>query len=1779
MPTHTAPRTLSALVVLALLALTLGVAAPASATLGAPGPTREIACTGGPGVVVAGFELDGNLCVDHPADTDWDQVVTGDSATTVSDGFGDSTGFTDGAAENTDPAGWVGGHATNDKADIGDAYATSRTVGGNVYAFFGITDNGTSGGTQQFDLEYNQLPNATNSHGVSAPHRTPGDLLVRFSSNGVAAPDFTDVKRYTLTSDPAWSAGSCFATATSAAFGPAGGWCTYPLNSAAFASATNAGATFIEGSINLSLLFGAGGTCSATYGATNVRSVTGNSFATSSLKDYVAPLEVTTPSTCGSLQVRKQNPAGDLVPGATYRISPDPRPGHTGDVLVTDGQSTPAVTQAGVTGIADPDGTADGVIRFAPAEPRAYTVTEVQAPAGYWLAESRSQTITVGSPGTPDATATVSFTDPHQWQAPTIDKTVSASYGSAYTWKAPVKQVRAVIDGTPEPTWHDDIANINVPAGSNVSFQYRVQVAQDTETRSDWEVHGNIKVHNPNPRSMSVTLADQLSDGTTCTVAGGATTSVPPSAGDPAAAGYWSLYPYTCHPRTHAAGTNTATATWKRADYPTTQAEVDNATTSDTGSVSTTAKSYDFAQGSATGRTVSITDTRSGDTGSFGTPSPAASWPWTITWGDNPDGTYTREYAVPYTGTATGSCQRLDNTVTNATTDQSDDAAAEVCTAADLTVSKNVVESLTRTYPWTLHKSAGSSRVDVDPATGKATASYTVRVQADGPAQDSDWQMSGTATVTNPNGFEPVVLTGLTDSYDGGGTCSVTGWAGMSTAERTVPAGGSKTFGYTCAFATQPTYDGTNTVTATWDKAAAHTPSATATGTKTVATSQWTLDEEADKTVDVYDDNAGVGTPTKIAGPLTWSPGFDQSFTYTRDLTAPSGACQDWTNSAWLTGDGGVRLAQPSSATVTACNAAGMIATKTATPTFTRTYAWSVDKQVSGDGGQTWQDSSNWTGDAFSHDFAYRISVSRHGSTDSAFAMAGSIAVTNPNTDARLGSTLVHVTEPGALGGAAASCTIDGSDVPTLDGTAYVTLAPQTTRTLTYHCALDTRPADGTVNTATVSWGGAGASTTATSGPVSYTAPTTQVHDQVSVVDDMATAAPGDDRTFGPLRWSDAASPVTYGPYTVTHTATTIGCDQGNSWTNTARVLDGATVLASDAATAAICPQAGHYSIAKTSDRDQTVQPGDTITYTLTARQLSNVAPTGVVLTDDVSQVLANADSTGVAIHGPHAGTASVSGDTLTWSIGTLAGTQTLTYSITVKPADWGARFRNAVTSTGSDNCQSTATAECRTTHDTPQQPHLVLVKSVAGNQSTGGTATPADWTLTATPVSGQPAFSGAGRAAADVQPGSYDLSEAPTSDPGPVGYTAGAWSCVRTGTASPYAMADPDTVTLQPADDVTCTITNTAQAPQWTLAKSSDPVSGSTVVPGQVITYTVTARHTGGVWPTGVVVTDDTSRWKTHASLVPGSIRIDGAPAGDAVTTSTDAMQWTIGTLQGTHTLTYQVRVDDDAAGVTIGNQVTAPGSDCPPPAAGAAVADQCSTAHPVPSWTLRKTSDPATGSTVNPGSPITYTLTVTNTSTVLLHGATVVDDLSRVLDHAGLASTFPAGGEAAYDDATQQLVWSVPDVGPGAVTTFSFTVRVDDDVAAVRLDNLATPGPTTDHPVNGTGHCESATACATEHGTPQVEPPTELPPTEVPPTEVPPTIPPSTPPTTVSTPPARHQSVPPAPPRSQAAPGSTPSTLPNTGGPDAWDLEGGLLLVLTGAALVLVDRRRRAA
>ncbi len=195
------------------------------------------------------------------------------------------------------------------------------------------------------------------------------------------------------------------------------------------------------------------------------------------------------------------------------------------------------------------------------------------------------------------------------------------------------------------------------------------------------------------------------------------------------------------------------------------------------------------------------------------------------------------------------------------------------------------------------------------------------------------------------------------------------------------------------------------------------------------------------------------------------------------------------------------------------------------------------------------------------------------------------------------------------------------------------------------------------------------------------------------------------------------------------------------------------------------------------------------------------------------------------------------------------------------------------------------------------------------------------------------------------------------------------------------------------------------------------------------------------------------------HASVV-------SVGAGATITGTT--LTWNVPTIAAggaDATLSYTVKVNADAIGVTIRNVATPDQSgDCTSEA-------DCTTDHPVGAWTLKKSSDPAPGSNVDTGSTITYTLTATNTSSVDVTGAKAKDTLPTDVT---LVTPLPAG---FTDNGDGTLTWAIPDMPAGSdPVSVSYKVTVDDSAAGKALKNVVVP-------TTPGGVCTEASDCTTTH------------------------------------------------------------------------------------------------
>ena len=296
---------------------------------------------------------------------------------------------------------------------------------------------------------------------------------------------------------------------------------------------------------------------------------------------------------------------------------------------------------------------------------------------------------------------------------------------------------------------------------------------------------------------------------------------------------------------------------------------------------------------------------------------------------------------------------------------------------------------------------------------------------------------------------------------------------------------------------TAPTsYSGTNTATATWNKAAAYTADGSATGSAAFTLTQA---GSTNKTVTVTDSLGGtLGTVTATDA----APFAAKSFIYSYGFKGEPGTCKTYDNTATLTETG-----QTASKTVKVCVGKDLTVTKTAAASYDRLYKWKIAKP--------------WTrpppvAPGENAVFNYTVTVTPDGFTDSGWKLSGKITVTNPNDWEAITANVTDATNVG------------GGAVCTVTGGANVSIPAGKSVTLDYSCTFTGQPAYTGTNTATVTWNKVtyftpGETTTGTAA-VSFTV-ANETNKTITVVDNKTGAT---DVTLGTANWPDGVKSFTY---------------------------------------------------------------------------------------------------------------------------------------------------------------------------------------------------------------------------------------------------------------------------------------------------------------------------------------------------------------------------------------------------------------------------------------------------------------------------------------------------------------------------------------------------------------------------------------------------------------------------------------------------------------------------
>jgi uncharacterized repeat protein (TIGR01451 family)/LPXTG-motif cell wall-anchored protein len=247
--------------------------------------------------------------------------------------------------------------------------------------------------------------------------------------------------------------------------------------------------------------------------------------------------------------------------------------------------------------------------------------------------------------------------------------------------------------------------------------------------------------------------------------------------------------------------------------------------------------------------------------------------------------------------------------------------------------------------------------------------------------------------------------------------------------------------------------------------------------------------------------------------------------------------------------------------------------------------------------------------------------------------------------------------------------------------------------------------------------------------------------------------------------------------------------------------------------------------------------------------------------------------------------------------------------------------------------------------------------------------------------------------------------------------------------------------------------------------SKVSDP-KGAPVKPGDVVTYTIKVTQQGkGAVPAASIDDDLTD------VIDDGTYNGDAKASAGEVDYTDGELTWTGDLAVGqVVTITYTVTVTEDGDDDLINPVTTKDERGKCDKAIG------CKPELLKGQFIYSKVSDPASGGEVEPGDVINYTITITHRGQAALAGATLNDDLARILDDAGYNGDVKASTGTVTVDG-DKLSWK-GDLAVGAIETITYSVTVEDDGDRKLINAVTSNDPR--------GACDEPVGCQVEHHKP---------------------------------------------------------------------------------------------
>jgi hypothetical protein len=302
--------------------------------------------------------------------------------------------------------------------------------------------------------------------------------------------------------------------------------------------------------------------------------------------------------------------------------------------------------------------------------------------------------------------------------------------------------------------------------------------------------------------------------------------------------------------------------------------------------------------------------------------------------------------------------------------------------ADNLTASKTATPSLQRTYEWEIEKEVDATKAEI--SGGTAIFNYTVTVTQTSHT-DSGWLVTGKVKVNNPNSaavtgveVEDAIYKGAGE-LDANANCEVEGGSGAE-----IEAESSRSFAYTCEYSGEPeSEEETNVAVVSWPEQTVGGKLLDEGSTEAEAEVIWSeaAVEGNDESVTVEDSLHGLLGTVEVGDP---NP---TTFEYEEEFEGVPGTCTTYDNEATFV-TSTTETEGSAEAGVEVCVGQDLEVSKTAEPSFERTFPWSIHKKV---------DKEQVTTTAKTASFNYTIEVVKGEGEDSGWLVKGKIKVTNPN--------------------------------------------------------------------------------------------------------------------------------------------------------------------------------------------------------------------------------------------------------------------------------------------------------------------------------------------------------------------------------------------------------------------------------------------------------------------------------------------------------------------------------------------------------------------------------------------------------------------------------------------------------------------------------------------------------------------------------------------------------------------------------------------------------------